>query len=410
MEGCALGIPSIALSQCYDEADRHAIDWSAGEAHGADVIRRLVEAGWPKDTLINVNFPGCAADEVKGVKVVPQGKYDLQSTEIEQRIDARQRAYYWIGLRRRKAVPPADSDLGAVYDNYIAVTPLHLNLTEHTALGTLRRGAAEIRTLLTFEVFNLSEGSGRRSFRAASGLKPSQLLPPMIRFETVSEAPMDRRIIFASLLLAASPLVAGCMPDDAAHPSGLGRQHHHAAITSRRRTAPKPMSMTTSAARPTARPRVRLCARSITPYAPVTSQPLAPIARADAPAFAWPVSGRVISDFGSTANGGKNDGINIATAMDAPIHASASGTVTYAGDELKNYGNLVLIKHADGFTTAYAHADRLVVSRGDVVTKGQVIGYAGQTGDVDDTAAAFRDPRADHAGQSADLSRIDDGE
>jgi 5'-nucleotidase len=138
MEGCALGIASIALSQSYDEGDRHAIDWSAGEAHGADVIRRLVDAGWPKDTLINVNFPGCAADDVKGVKVVPQGKYDLQSTEIEQRMDARQRAYYWIGLRRRKAVPSADSDLGAVYDSYIAVTPLHLNLTEHTALGTLR--------------------------------------------------------------------------------------------------------------------------------------------------------------------------------------------------------------------------------------------------------------------------------
>jgi len=139
MEGCALGIASIALSQSYDEGGRHAIDWSAGEAHGADVIRRLVEAGWPKGTLINVNFPGCAADQVKGIKVVPQGKYDLQSTEIEQRIDARQRAYYWIGLRRRKdAVPAPDSDLGAVYAGYIAVTPLHLNLTEHAALGTLR--------------------------------------------------------------------------------------------------------------------------------------------------------------------------------------------------------------------------------------------------------------------------------
>ncbi len=138
MEGCALGIASIALSQCYDEDDRHAIDWSAGEAHGASVIRRLVAAGWPKGTLINVNFPACAAADVKGIKVVPQGKYDLQSTEIEQRIDARQRAYYWIGLRRRRAVPPADSDLGAVYGNHIAVTPLHLNLTEHGALGTLR--------------------------------------------------------------------------------------------------------------------------------------------------------------------------------------------------------------------------------------------------------------------------------
>lgn len=138
MEGCALGIASIALSQSYDEGERHAIDWSAGEAHGADVIRRLVAAGWPKGTLINVNFPGCPAEEVKGIKVVPQGTYDLTSTEIEQRIDARQRAYYWIGLRRRKAVPPPDSDLGAVYGNYIAVTPLHLNLTEHAVVGTLR--------------------------------------------------------------------------------------------------------------------------------------------------------------------------------------------------------------------------------------------------------------------------------
>ena len=70
--------------------------------------------------------------------MVPQGKYDLQSTEIEERIDARQRAYYWIGLRRRKATPPADSDVGAVYGNHISVTPLHMNLTETSVLGTLR--------------------------------------------------------------------------------------------------------------------------------------------------------------------------------------------------------------------------------------------------------------------------------
>jgi 5'-nucleotidase len=138
MEGCALGIASIALSQCYEEGDRHAIDWSAGEAHGTRTVERLVRAGWPQGTLINVNFPGCEAGEVKGIKVVPQGKYDLQSTEIEQRIDVRQRAYYWIGLRRRKATAPAESDLGAVHDNYISVTPLHLNLTEGAVLGSLR--------------------------------------------------------------------------------------------------------------------------------------------------------------------------------------------------------------------------------------------------------------------------------
>ena len=110
---------------------------------------------------------------------------------------------------------------------------------------------------------------------------------------------------------------------------------------------------------------------------------------ANAPAFAWPVSGRVISDFGATNSGGKNDGINIATTMGAPIHASASGTVTYAGDELKGYGNLLLLKHAGGYTTAYAHAERLVVQKGDFVARGQVIGYSGQTGDVNSPQLHF---------------------
>ena len=139
MEGTALGIPSIALSQCYDEGGRLEIDWSAARAHGADVVKKLVAAGWPAGVLINVNFPACKAEEVKGVAVVPQGKYDLQSTEIHERMDARQRPYYWVGLRRRKAIPPDDSDLGAVYGDCISVTPLHLNLTEHQVLAGLRQ-------------------------------------------------------------------------------------------------------------------------------------------------------------------------------------------------------------------------------------------------------------------------------
>ena len=103
---------------------------------------------------------------------------------------------------------------------------------------------------------------------------------------------------------------------------------------------------------------------------------------ANAPSFVWPVSGEIISNFGGPANGERNDGINIATPMGTPIHAAASGTITYSGNELKDYGNLVLIKHEDGYVTAYAHADRLTVAKGDTVTKGQIIGYAGQTGDV----------------------------
>jgi len=138
MEGCALGVPSIALSQVYDEENRSNIDWSAGAVHGPGLVRRLVETGWPGGVLLNVNFPGCAADQVKGVAAVPQGTYDLQSTEIIQRSDVRQRAYYWIGLRHRKSSAVRDSDLGAVKARKISVTPLHLNLTEMAVLEKMK--------------------------------------------------------------------------------------------------------------------------------------------------------------------------------------------------------------------------------------------------------------------------------
>ncbi len=97
--------------------------------------------------------------------------------------------------------------------------------------------------------------------------------------------------------------------------------------------------------------------------------------------FAWPVSGQVISGFGTARNGERNDGINIAARSGTAIRAAASGTVSYA-DNLNGYGNLLLIKHSNGYVTAYAHAEKLLVGRGDFVSKGQVIGYAGQTGDV----------------------------
>jgi murein DD-endopeptidase MepM/ murein hydrolase activator NlpD len=105
--------------------------------------------------------------------------------------------------------------------------------------------------------------------------------------------------------------------------------------------------------------------------------------------FAWPVRGRIISDFGTNTNGERNDGINIATELGAPIHAAAAGTVTYAGNELKGYGNLILIRHDDGYVTAYAHAEKMLVTRNDSVVQGQVIGYAGDTGDVTEPQLHF---------------------
>ena len=139
MEGCALGIPSVALSQAGDEETREKIDWSPGEMHGAKLIRQLLDAGWPQGTLMNINFPPLPAAEVKGWVLAPQGRYDLQSTEIEERRDARNRPYYWVGLRRRRADAPEDSDLGAVARGKIAVTPLHMNLTETVFLEKLRQ-------------------------------------------------------------------------------------------------------------------------------------------------------------------------------------------------------------------------------------------------------------------------------
>ncbi len=113
--------------------------------------------------------------------------------------------------------------------------------------------------------------------------------------------------------------------------------------------------------------------------------------------FLWPVSGQVLSAYGSTVTGERNDGINIAANAGAPVRASAAGTVTYAGNELKGYGNLVLIKHDNGYVTAYAHNDRLAVGRGDRVNAGQVIGYAGTTGDVNTPQVHFEIRKGTHA-------------
>jgi murein DD-endopeptidase MepM/ murein hydrolase activator NlpD len=100
------------------------------------------------------------------------------------------------------------------------------------------------------------------------------------------------------------------------------------------------------------------------------------------PSFRWPVHGRVISGFGAKANGTQNDGINLAVPEGTPVKAAEDGVVAYAGNELKGYGNLVLVRHANGYVSAYANAKELLVKRGDTIKRGQVIAHAGQTGNV----------------------------
>lgn len=103
---------------------------------------------------------------------------------------------------------------------------------------------------------------------------------------------------------------------------------------------------------------------------------------AGAAGFRWPARGRIITGFGPKPTGQQNDGINLALPEGTPVKAAEDGVVAYAGNELKGYGNLVLVRHANGFVTAYAHASELMVKRGDTIKRGQVIAKSGQTGNV----------------------------
>jgi murein DD-endopeptidase MepM/ murein hydrolase activator NlpD len=103
----------------------------------------------------------------------------------------------------------------------------------------------------------------------------------------------------------------------------------------------------------------------------------------------WPTTGRIIAGFGGRPDGTHNDGINLAVPLGTEVHAAESGVVAYAGNELKGYGNLVLLRHDNGWVTAYAHNDELLVKRGDKVKRGQVIAKAGKTGSVDQPQLHF---------------------
>ena len=106
------------------------------------------------------------------------------------------------------------------------------------------------------------------------------------------------------------------------------------------------------------------------------------VERGTALSFRWPVRGRVIAGFGSKANGQQNDGINLAVPEGSAVRAAEDGVVVYAGNELKGYGNVILIRHSNGFVTAYAHASEIMVKRNDKVQRGQIIAKSGQTGTV----------------------------
>ncbi|WP_075604221.1 MULTISPECIES: 5'/3'-nucleotidase SurE [unclassified Brucella] len=140
MEGTLLGVRAIALSQEYEYAgDRRIVPWETAEAHAPELIGRLTEAGWPEGVLLNLNFPNCAPEEVKGVRVTAQGKLS-HDARLDERRDGRGFPYFWLHFGRGKAPVADDSDIAAIRSGCISVTPLHLDLTAHKVRAEL--GAA----------------------------------------------------------------------------------------------------------------------------------------------------------------------------------------------------------------------------------------------------------------------------
>lgn len=150
----------------------------------------------------------------------------------------------------------------------------------------------------------------------------------------------------------------------------------------------------------TATPPAVASVRKLPPPAPAISRPAtrrSALPRRSGPGFLWPVRGPVLVGFGVRGNGLRNDGINIAAKKGAPVRAAENGIVTYAGNQLRGFGNLILLKHSGGWTTAYAHNSRLLVRVGDRIKRGQVIARVGKTGNVARSQLHFELRRGDDA-------------
>jgi 5'-nucleotidase len=139
IEGMALGIPSIALSQSTIVLRKEVtFGYETAAVFAPGIIARLLEAGWPKSVIININFPsGPATPEIQ-VEVTRQGLRDSYLRHAEKRTDLRGRDYYWLGLKSKLSTPADGTDLRAVYEGRISVTPLHIDMTHPETVRDLK--------------------------------------------------------------------------------------------------------------------------------------------------------------------------------------------------------------------------------------------------------------------------------
>lgn len=138
IEGMAMGIPAVALSQATYGLPPEA-QFAPAEAFAPGIVRRLMQAGWPSDVVINLNFPNRPVQEITEVEVTRQGFRDVQVRHAEKRTDLRGRDYYWMGFRQERSEPADGTDLRALYEGRISVTPLHIDLTHQASLRALKK-------------------------------------------------------------------------------------------------------------------------------------------------------------------------------------------------------------------------------------------------------------------------------
>ncbi|NWG26156.1 MAG: 5'/3'-nucleotidase SurE [Pseudorhodoplanes sp.] len=138
MEGTVLGIPSIALSQAYGPGGRDNPHWETARTHAPALVRRILETKIPRDVLVNVNFPDCTPDAVQGIAITSQGKRDQEMLRIDPRFDGRGNPYFWLAFARKgKPAGGHGTDLAAMAEKRISVTPLRLDMTDEPFMTTL---------------------------------------------------------------------------------------------------------------------------------------------------------------------------------------------------------------------------------------------------------------------------------
>ena len=139
IEGTLLGVPSVALSQAYNYSNgERDVPWQTAETHAPGIIRKLIAFGFPPGVLYNLNFPNSSADRIGGVAVTHQGKL-AHGLHVEERRDGRNLPYYWLMYRREPETAAAGSDLDAMTQGMISLTPLRLDMTAYDLADPLRR-------------------------------------------------------------------------------------------------------------------------------------------------------------------------------------------------------------------------------------------------------------------------------